>query len=392
MTHLFAILGLGAACAAWLLVQRLTGRTPSACCGLREPEAASADCADCPERRRRERAASGAALLAVLLLAGGGCAGGSAPDSAKSAEDAPGPRQHGERTLMGTRFAIEIESDDAEGARAAIEAAFAEVARVEALLSEWREDSEISEVNRQAGQDPVRVGPEMLEVSLRAREISELTNGAFDVTFAPCWEVWDFRRERVPSDVALDACSELVDWRWLEIDEEASTLRLTRRAMKMGISGIGKGYGVDRAAAVLEERGFDRRLVDGGGDVRLNGRPWVMGIAHPRSPGALLGKVEVSEGAIVTSGDYYRYFEKDGVRYHHILDPRNGRTARGCIAVTVIAPDATQADALATGLFVMGADKGLALVESLAGIEALFVLPDLTQRRSSGFPELQPVR
>lgn len=386
MTHLLAILGLAAACACWLLVQRLTGRIEDGCCGAKPRAERARDCEDCPERRSPSSATSaGMSLLLLVAVVQASCA------PAPGGEPA-GERSSGERMLMGTRFAIEIESDDAAGAAVAIEAAFAEVARVEELLSEWKETSEISELNRRPGRRPMKVGPEFLEVALAAREVSELTDGAFDVTFASCWELWDFREERIPTALELEDCREVVDWRLLLIDEEASTLELRMNGMLIGISGIGKGYGVDRAAAVLEARGFTKYLVDGGGDVRLSGRPWTVGVAHPRRTGELLGRLEVGEGSIVTSGDYYRFFEKDGVRYHHILDPRSGLPARGAAAVTVIASDATSADALATGLFVLGPDRGLSLVESLSGVEALFVLPDLELRRSSGFPELLPGR
>jgi thiamine biosynthesis lipoprotein len=163
--------------------------------------------------------------------------------------------------------------------------------------------------------------------------------------------------------------------------------------MKIGIAGIGKGFGVDRAAEVLARRGLTDWIVDGGGDIRLSGgragEPWQVGIAHPRRHGRLWGRLDLSSGAVVTSGDYESYFERDGVRHHHILDPATGRPSRGTAAVTVLAPDATTADALATGLMVLGPERGLALVESLAGVEALFIASDASVTRSSGFPELR---
>jgi thiamine biosynthesis lipoprotein len=381
VNHLLAVLGLAAACACWLFVQRFTGRSETGCCGAKPREQRSRDCDDCPDRPGAAAGGlGGGALLLLAVVLQAGCA--SAPAGGEL------PRHAGERMLMGTRFAIEIESADRAGAEAAIEAAFAEVARVEELLSEWKDTSEISELNRRAGQGPVAVGPEFLELALSARKMSELTDGAFDVTFAPCWALWDFRTGVVPTDREREDCTALVGWRGLLIDEGASTVELGLGGMRIGISGIGKGYGVDRAASVLEERGFTSYLVDGGGDVRLSGRPWTVGVAHPRRSGELLGRLEVSEGSIVTSGDYYRYFERDGLRYHHILDPRSGMPARVAVAVTLIAPDATSADALATGLFVLGPERGIELAESLPGVEVLFVLPDLTQRRSSGFPQL----
>jgi thiamine biosynthesis lipoprotein len=295
--------------------------------------------------------------------------------------------------LMGTQFGIQVVAADESRAREAIDAAFAEVARVEEALSEWRETSEISAVNRAAGGDPVAVGPELLDVLQRSVRASELTEGAFDVTFASCGHLWSFADPRIPNRSELDACLPRVDFRRIEIDPERSSVFLPHSEMRIGIAGIGKGYGVDRAAEVLESHGITDYIVDGGGDVRLRGRnlerPWSVGIAHPRQRGELLGTVELDRGSVVSSGDYMSFFERDGVRYHHILDPATGMPAREAIAVTVIAPEATEADALATGLFVMGPERGLRLVESLPGVEALLLTDDLTVHASRGFPDFR---
>jgi thiamine biosynthesis lipoprotein len=302
-------------------------------------------------------------------------------------------RPAAEPLLMGTTFQIRALVEDEEAGCDAIEAAFAEIERVEALLSEWIDASEISAVNAAAGVEPVAVGPELLEVVERAQRIGALTGGAFDATFVACGRLWSFTGPRRPDDDELAACLELVDGARVELDAEASTVFLPERGMALGISGIGKGYGVDVAAGALEERGVTDYFVDGGGDIRLRverrGEPWRVGIAHPRSPGNLLGTLALEDGAVVSSGDYFQYFERDGVRYHHILDPSTGRPADLSIAVTVIAPEATDADALATGIFVLGPERGLALVETLPGVEALIVVPGVELHRSSGFPELE---
>lgn len=297
------------------------------------------------------------------------------------------------RSKMGTFFEIQLRAPDAPEAREAIDAAFTEIDRVEALLSEWRETSEISAVNARAGVEPVAVGEDLLAVVRRAGEISVATGGAFDITFAACGGLWSFREPRVPTDAELDACLPRVGWRRVVADPATRTLFLPEPGMRIGIAGIGKGYGVDRAAAILEARGFRDWLVDGGGDIRLSSsdpsRPWRIGIAHPRERGRLFGAIERTSGAVVTSGDYEAWFERDGVRYHHILDPRTGRPARGAAGVTVIAPDATTADALATGLFVMGPERGMRLAERLDGVAALFLDSDLDTTRTRGFPEVR---
>lgn len=294
---------------------------------------------------------------------------------------------------MGTRFEIQVVAGDAASARVAVEAAYAEIDRVEDLLSEWRETSEIAEVNRRAGRDAVRVGTDLYAVVERSIQIAGITDGAFDVTFAACGGLWSIRERRVPTDPQIEQCLVHVDYRRLVLDPAVSTIFLPTEAMRIGIAGIGKGYGVDRAAEVLEAHGVTDYIVDGGGDIRLSGsnvdRPWVVGVADPRRPGELHASLEPGRGAIVTSGDYQQFFEKDGVRYHHILDPTTGRPGRGAVAVTVVATTATDADALATGLFILGPERGIEIVEGLPGVEALIFGPDLAVHRSSGFPELR---
>ena len=326
--------------------------------------------------------------MLLACLAAAGCAG-SGPDATDAADGTPQVIER-ERLQMGTRFHIQLVSDDKTAANAALDAAFAEVDRVEALLSEWRDSSEISAVNRAAGGSPVPVGPELLHVVERSVHFSEITNGAFDISFAGCGRLWSFREPRIPDAATIRDCLESVDYRGIDLDREHATIRLAASKTRIGIAGIGKGYGVDRAAEVLEAHGFTDYIIDGGGDIRLRGkridRPWSVGIAHPRQPGTLFGRLRLDRGSIVTSGDYQRSFERDGEVYHHILDPATGLPARLSIAVTVVAENATDADALATGLFVLGPEKGIELVESLDDVEALIIGPEMSVHRSSGFP------
>jgi thiamine biosynthesis lipoprotein len=299
-----------------------------------------------------------------------------------------------QRMLMGTTFAIQIAGVDESVGTAALEAAFEEIARVEELLSEWRDTSEISLVNREAGRQPVVVGPELFAVVQRSIWASESTGGAFDATFAGCGHLWSFKDARMPSDQEIAACLPLIDFRRIRLDEATSSVFLPDSDMRLGIAGIAKGYGVDRAAEVLEAHGVTNYIVDGGGDIRLRGhkegRPWRVGIADPRRHGELYGTLALQSGSVVTSGDYEQYFEHEGVAYHHILDPGTGQPARRSVAVTIIAPTAMDADALATGVFVLGPERGLALVDRLPGVEALILGPDLTPHRSAGFPEMTP--
>jgi len=330
-----------------------------------------------------------ARALAIVVLAVVGCSGDL--DQGQTADDG---RVHltVERPLMGTLFRINLIVSDEEMGRRAIEAAFLEVERTEELLSNWSETSQISELNHAAGVQPVVVSDELLAVLARALDISRLTAGAFDITFASCGGLWSIRERRIPTDAELAACLEHVDYRRVALDPQQSAAFVTDRQTRVGIAGLAKGYRIDCAARVLEARGIMDYVVDGGGDMRVSSvggtESWQIKVAHPRRPDEPLGVVELVSGAIATSGDYEWYFEADGVRYHHILDPATGRPARKCVSATVIAKRAIDADALATGLFVMGPSEGLALAERLPGVEALLIAPDLSVHTTTGFPHM----
>jgi FAD:protein FMN transferase len=294
-----------------------------------------------------------------------------------------------EAVKMGTRFELKVVADNEAAADAAIDAAFEEVDRVEALLSEWREDSEISRVNSRAGQGPVAVGPELFEVVERAQQIAEMTDGAFDLTFASCGDLWSVSDKRVPDEATIAECKPRIDYQQIALDRGERTIALEESHTRIGIAAIGKGYGVDRAAQVLVERGVEHFMVDGGGDIRARGahpkRPWRVGVAHPRQRDKLLASVPIGDAAVVTSGDYEHFFERDGQRYHHIIDPRTARPARASVAATVRAANATDADALATAFFVLGPERAVEIADDLPGVEALVVGADLDIHTSAGF-------
>ncbi len=300
-----------------------------------------------------------------------------------------------ERELMRTRFRIDVLAVDADFGRAAIDAAYAEIAGSEERLSNWSPSSEINRVNDAAGGGPVVVSDELLEVLERALSTSRLTNGAFDITFASCDGLWSIRDRRVPSSSELALCLAHVDYRRVEVDRTTSAVRIADPQTRVGIAGLAKGHRIDRAAALLERAGIRDYVVDGGGDMRLatssRDRTWPIAIAHPRRQGAALGTIELTTTAVATSGDYEWYFERDGVRYHHILDPATGRPATRSVSATVLAEAAVDADALATGLFVLGPTDGMALAERLPGVEALIIAPDLSLHATSGFPPFATV-
>ena len=283
------------------------------------------------------------------------------------------------RPLMGTDFRVTIWAPHgkAREARQAIDGVFDYLASLEQLLSSWLPESETSEINRAAGGEPLEVGGGMQTLLERALFWSEKTGGAFDVTGGPLFELWEKAREReaIPSSEEIEHARTLSGYRKLHL--AGGKARLEKPGMKLGFGAIAKGFAADLAALYLEEKGLPDFLIDAGGDLLARGRhgdrPWRLAVRHPRDKESFLARLEATDCAVASSGDYERYFEVEGKRYAHIIDPRTGRPARHLTAVTVIARTATDADALATALFVMKADAGLDLVESLPEVEALLV-------------------
>ncbi len=275
---------------------------------------------------------------------------------------------------MGTYVAITVAAPESPGVLAAIEAAFAEVERLQNLLSEWRADSEISTVNRQAGVRPVKVGKELFRVVEMARDVSVKSGGAFDITFAALAGLWDYKAQkpRIPAEKEIKARVRLVDFRQVVLDGKSHSVMLRKEGMRMGLGGIAKGYVVDRVSSVLTKKGFPNHLVIAGGDLYASGtrqdRKWRIGVRNPRDRD-LYAVIEVQNEGVATSGNYEKFFYIDGVRYHHILDPKTGWPARGTSSVTVVARSAALADAYATALFVLGPVKAI----ELAGKEGLEV-------------------
>lgn len=321
-------------------------------------------------------------LLALVLLA---AAAGlvwyqrrAAPPSASARDAAPPSYRTFRADVMATVIAVELPAGPAAAAEA--EEVFAVFRRVDAEMSEWKETSPLSAVNRQAGGEAALVPAELRALLHRAVEIGDLTGGAFDVTWAALWGLWDFKaaQPRVPEAAEIARRVALIDCRQVEIDDAAGTVRLPRAGMKIGLGGIAKGYALDRAAAALDARGAKSYLLVAGGQVLARGRkgdrPWRVGIRDPRGgPDDSFASLDVIDASASTSGDYESYFLLDGVRYHHILDPRTGMPSRGLESATVISVDATLADALSTALMVLGPERGLALAERTPGVEAILV-------------------
>jgi thiamine biosynthesis lipoprotein len=294
-----------------------------------------------------------------------------------------------QRPLMGTIWGMEVvHRADGTAARKAVDAAFEELERIDRLMSEWKPDSPISHVNQAAGKQPVEVPEELRAMLERSVRYSELSHGAFDVTWRGMGRIWHFDDSfAAPAKEAVEKARRNVDYKALRI--EGNRVFLPRAEMSIGLGGIAKGYAVDRAAAVLEKAGFDNYLVDGGGDIRVSGKKqghaWSLGIQHPREPrGTLLGRVRLTRGVLVTSGDYERFRMANGVRYHHIIDVRTGYPAMACQSVSVIADEAEAAVVLAKVVFILGVEEGMRIARA-KGLEVLAIDAVGRQHATDGF-------
>jgi thiamine biosynthesis lipoprotein len=290
--------------------------------------------------------------------------------------------------LMGTRVSVELWHDDETAGRALVAEVLEEYRRIDRLMSTYKPESEISAVNAQAAAKPVRVSEELFGLIERSLEISDASGGAFDVTYESVGYLYDFRARVHPSDADIEARLGGVDYRRLALDRGALTVRFEAPGMRINLGGIAKGHAVERAAALLAARGVKHALLNAGGDTRVlgdrRGQPWIVGIRHPRLADEVFTRLPVVDEAISTSGDYERFFEENGQRYHHILNPATGAPAEGVLSATVLGPDATLTDGLSTTLFVLGVERGLELLREFPGYEAVVVGADGKVAYSSG--------
>ena len=292
---------------------------------------------------------------------------------------------------MGSSLEIQGSGPDGALLDRAIADARAEIDRLDRMMTDWKDHGALMEVNRNAGVKPVPVPPEFLFILKRSLQISELTGGAFDPTWAGAGRLWKWweKDPRIPSAEEVRAALENVGWEKVELDEEKRTVFLARPGMRIGLGGIVPGYAGDLALRKIQELGVKDALVNLSGDIvtagTLRGKPWRVAIEHPRRPGENFAMIPLSGGAVSTSSDSKRFFIKDGKRYGHIIDPRTGYPADRCQSVTVTAPTLAVADAIATGVFVLGPAEGMALVEKLPGVEGLIVAADGKVTVSSGF-------
>ncbi len=279
--------------------------------------------------------------------------------------------------IMATPITVLLPAEHGEAAASIV---FDIFKQVDARMSEWKPTSPLSTVNGAAGAEAVEVPDDLRAIIRRGREIGNLTDGAFDITWAALWGLWDFNAKTptVPDDDEIARRAALVDYRRIDIDDDAGTVFLPIKGMMIGLGGIAKGHALDLAAAALRERDVDSFLITAGGQTLVCGmrgdRPWRIGVRDPRGPpDDYFAHLELTNVSVSTSGDYERYFIIESVRYHHILDTRTRRPARGLRSATVISADGTLADALSTSLMILGLDRALTLVETLDNVEAVIV-------------------
>ena len=282
--------------------------------------------------------------------------------------------------IMGTRIVVELWADKTADGNDAIEAVIAEMRRVDTAMSTYKPTSEVSIVNAEAAQHPVKIGEELLELLTTALEYSKITEGAFDITYASVGYLYDFRAHVHPTEQQIEKALPGINYRHVLLDAKNRTVKFSQPGVRIDLGGIGKGHAVDQGIKILQSRGIQHALVTAGGDSRIIGdrfgKPWIIGIRHPDRKDEVIARIPLEDAALSTSGDYERYFDEDGVRYHHIIDPHTGQSARKVRSATIIGPTATRTDGLSKTAFVLGAERAIEIYNRLDGIDAVLVTPD----------------
>lgn len=281
---------------------------------------------------------------------------------------------------MGSRFDITVVASDQAQGTMYIDAAVAEITRIEKLISSWDPNSQTSEINRNAGIQAVKVAPELFMLIARAIGISKVTDGAFDISYASMDFIWKFDGSMtvMPSEQEIAASVAKVGYKNIILNKENSTVFLIQTGMKIGFGAIGKGYAADKAKELLMQQGAVSGIINASGDMNTwgtqpNGKEWTVAITNPMDKNKVFALLPITDGAVVTSGNYEKYVSLNGKIYTHIIDPRTGYPSSGIISVTVFAPKAELADALATSVFVMGKQAGLDRINQLPKIECIII-------------------
>jgi len=297
--------------------------------------------------------------------------------------------------LMGSRFDITVTAKDSAMAYGHIDAAVAEILRIEKLISSWDANSQTAEINRNAGIKPVRVDAELFDLIQNAIRISKLTDGAFDISYAAMDKIWKFDGSMfaMPSEEKIVASIAKVGFQNIILNKANSSVFLKFEGMKIGFGAIGKGYAADKAKALLIKNGVSSGIINASGDMntwgkQADGNEWTVAITNPLNKHKVFAVLPITNGAVVTSGNYEKFVSFNGKRYTHIIDPRTGYPSSGIISVTVFAPKAELADALATSVFVMGKEAGLDRINQLPQVECI-IIDDLGAISTSNHIEIE---
>ena len=279
--------------------------------------------------------------------------------------------------IMGTTIRVEVWHEDQVLRQQAIDKVLDEMERVNQLMSPYIEDSQLSKINKFAHESPVEVDKDLFKVIERSLEISRLTDGAFDITYASVGHLFNYRKEIKPSDDEIEQAKEFIDYKNVVLNKTNLTVEFLKQGVKIDLGGIAKGFAVDQSIQHLKNIGIKHALVSAGGDTRLlgdrRGRAWLVGIRDPANTEEIIVMLPLQDEALSTSGDYERFFVEDGEKYHHIIHPSTGKSASEVRSASILANDSTTTDALSTSVFVMGAQKGLELLNFLEGIEGVIV-------------------
>lgn len=279
--------------------------------------------------------------------------------------------------IMGTKVTIRFWLDDMEKANLAKEAVIAEMHRINNTMSPYIPDSLLSTINTSAAEAPIKISDELFKLIERSIKISQKTKGAFDITFSSVGYLYDYRLKQKPSSEQLEKTLPLINYQSIILDKNNNSIFFSQSGVKIDLGGIAKGLAVDNSINILKDFGVKEASVTAGGDTYVlgdnNGKMWQIGIRHPRAESKLISILPLADTAVSTSGDYERFFIEDGKRYHHILNPKTGKSVSSVQSVTIIADNSTLADALSTSVFVLGVKQGLQLVESLNNVSAIIV-------------------
>jgi FAD:protein FMN transferase len=283
--------------------------------------------------------------------------------------------------IMGTRITVELWADDKAKADPSIDAVLDEMRRIDETMSTYKPTSEVSQVNAKAADGPMRISKELFDLLTTAKEYSRITDGAFDITYASVGYLYDFRKHVHPDEAQIAKALPAVNYRHVLLDAKNQTVQFSQKGVRIDLGGIAKGYSVDRGIDILKARGVTRAYVAAGGDSRILGdrfgKPWMVGIREPRKgAGEWIKSIPLADCAISTSGDYERFFEENGVRYHHIIDPHTGHSASKVRSATVIGPYATRTDGLSKTAFVLGPEKAMEIYNRIDDIDAIIVKLD----------------